>query len=168
MREKQTVYLETTIPSYLVAKPSRDVVVAGHQQITHDWWETRRNDFSLYVSEFVMDEIARGNPAMAARRFGVLAGVPVLEANDEIPKIAGALVMSGAIPRVAYVDATHLAVATIYGCDFLLTWNCRHLAAAQSRRIAERVLLSRGYVPPVVCTPVELMGARYGMERSDR
>lgn len=155
---KPKLYLETTIPSYLVAKPSRDLLVAAHQQITRDWWETRRGSFDMYASELVLQEARGGDPEFASRRLQLLAGIPILPLTGEIAEIAEQLTKDGPIPRKAAGDALHIAVATVYSCDYLLTWNCRHIANAELQRAIRRIIERRGYDVPALCTPEELMG----------
>jgi hypothetical protein len=154
-----TVYLETTIPSYLAALPSRDIVVAAHQEITRQWWWERREAFDVFVSELVALEAERGEPAVAAqRRLQFLKGIPRLGMTDEAHGLAGRLVDGGAIPFVARADALHIAVATAHGLDFLLTWNCRHIANAECRSRIVRICRQGGFEPPILCTPEELLG----------
>jgi predicted nucleic acid-binding protein len=155
---KAKVYIETTIPSYLAARRSRDPIVAAHQQLTRNWWEFRRSDFDLYVSEPVLEEVAAGDAPLARERVSLLANIPVLAMTSTIIEVAESLVAAGTIPRKAAVDALHIAVATAYGCEFLLTWNCRHIANAEIRRAAALVVSRRGFELPVICTPEELMG----------
>ena len=152
------IYLETTIPSYLVARPSRDLVTAAHQEITRLWWEKRRTDFALYVSEPVLKEAAAGNETMAQKRMELLASLPVLALTGEILELAESLVVEGPIPRKAAGDALHIAVATVYGCEYLLTWNCRHIANAEMMRVAARLMQRQGFELPSICTPEELLG----------
>jgi hypothetical protein len=155
---KAKLYLETTIPSYLVGWPSRDLLVAAHRQITRDWWESRRGEFDLCVSDFVIEEVAIGDAQLASQRLELLAGVPVLAASEEIMKLAEDLVTEGPIPSKAAIDAAHIAIATVYGCEYLLTWNCRHIANAELHRGIRRVVEKYGYEVPTLCTPEELMG----------
>lgn len=155
---KPKVYLETTIPSYLAARPSRDLLVAAHQQITRDWWEMRRGEFELCTSELVVQEVNKGDIAFAKRRLELLADIPVLTVNGEILRLAEDLIKKGPIPRKAVDDAGHIAIATVYGCEYLLTWNCRHIANAQLHRAIRRVVEQYRYDMPGLCTPEELMG----------
>jgi hypothetical protein len=157
---KAKLYLETTIPSYLVGWPSRDLLVAAHRQITRDWWESRRTEFDLCVSEFVIQEVGEGDAQLASRRLELLAGLPVLAASQEIMKLAQDLVTEGPIPSKAAIDATHIAIATVHRCEYLLTWNCRHIANAELHRGIRRVIVEYGYEMPTLCTPEELMGER--------
>jgi len=155
---KQRVYLETTIVSYLVARPSRDLILAAHQEVTREWWERRRKAFELYVSQFVADEAGRGDPEVAARRMECLRGVARLQVTDAAAVVARALVRAHALPEKGLEDALHIALAAVHGMDHLLTWNCRHIANAE-RMPAIRLALERsGYDPPTICTPDELMG----------
>jgi len=152
------VYIETTIPSYLASRPSRDLLVAAHQQLTRDWWEFRRPSFDLYISEPVLQEAAAGDQILAKRRLELLADIPVLPLTGGILRMAESLVTEGPIPRKAAGDALHIAVATEYGCDYLLTWNCRHIANAEIQRAARVVVSKQGFELPIICTPEELMG----------
>lgn len=118
---KPILYLETTIPSYLTGWPSRDLLAAAHQQVTRDWWESRRMEFDLYVSEFVLAEVRLGDAQLASGRLELLAGIPLLLVSDEILELAGELVAEGAIPQKAAQDAAHVAIASVYHCEYLLT-----------------------------------------------
>lgn len=131
---KAKVYVETTIPSYLAARPSRDLLVSAHQQITRDWWESRCSAFELYASELVLQEIGVGDALLANRRLELLADVPLLAFSSETLDLAEDLIAVGPIPRKAAGDAAHIAIATVYGCEYLLTWNCRHIANAELHR----------------------------------
>lgn len=126
------VYVETSVVSYLTAFPSRDIVVAAHQQITHAWWATK-DKFELYVSEAVLAEAGAGDPSAAARRLAIAAALPVLAISNEAADLAARLVEAGILPRKAFVDALHVAAAAVHGMEFLLTWNCSHIANARVR-----------------------------------
>jgi len=154
---KQRIYIETTIASYLVSRPSGDVRVAASQVTTIDWWEQRREAFDLFVSEFVLAEASLGDPPLADRRMEILRGIPELEATDEVRALGDALLVDGPIPTKARIDAYHIAVAAVHGIDFLLTWNCAHIANAAMRSDIEAVCRDYGFEPPVICTPQELM-----------
>jgi hypothetical protein len=155
---KAKVYIETTIPSYLVARPSRDLLIAAHQQVTRDWWESRRLTFDLYISEPVLEEAAAGDAVLAKKRLDLMANIPVLALTSGILKVADSLVAEKAIPRKAAGDALHIAIATGYACEYLLTWNCRHIANAEIQRTARLVVRRHGFELPAICTPEELMG----------
>jgi predicted nucleic acid-binding protein len=154
---KKRVYLETTIVSYLASRPSRDLVVAAHQEITREWWEKRRKAFAVYISQVVLDESSSGDREAAKRRFDLVASVPVLAVTEDVAELAERLIDDGPIPREAADDALHIAVAAVHGIDFLLTWNCKHLANAQFRGAVSQVLFQNGYASPIICTPEELM-----------
>ena len=154
----ESVYLETTFISYLVARPSRDVIVAAHQQTTHDWWDTRRKDFACNVSQVVIDEASAGDAAEIQKRLDVIRDLPVLEVTKSAESLARVIIASGVIPPRAVRDAAHIAVAAVHGIDFLLTWNCRHLANAQIMRRMQELGDQLSERMPVICTPEELMG----------
>jgi predicted nucleic acid-binding protein len=155
---KKRVYIETSIASYLTARPSRDLIQAARQQITNDWWEDRRSEFDLFISQYVLDEAEGGDVIAARRRLELLDGLPLLETTEEAMDLGESLITTGAIPKKAVTDALHVAIATVHEMNVLLTWNCTHLANAEMLGEVAKVLRSRGYEPPVICTPDELMG----------
>ncbi len=155
---KQRVYLETTIVSYLTARPSRDLIMAAHQEVTRQWWEKRRKGFDLQISQFVLNEAAGGDPVMVKERLALLKGLSQLPVTDEVIELGRALIADGMLPPRAGIDALHVAVASVHDTDVLLTWNCRHLANAELLRELGRYLRSKGYEIPVITTPDELMG----------
>src|SRR5229473_1491565 len=136
------VYIETSVVSYLTSRPSRDIVVAGHQQITHDWWETRRREFELVASHLVVQEAGTGDPVAARLRAEALGEIELLAANEDSYSLAKHLVDMGVLPRSAADDALHLAIAVTNGVEYLLTWNCKHLANATLRKEIEAVCRS--------------------------
>ena len=154
---KPTVYIETTIPSLLTAWPSRDVSIAGQQQTTRDWWNERRKKYELYVSVFVLDEISQGDATAAAARLAALEECQVLPYPPEAQALSAALLASRLIPAKAQTDAAHIATAAVHGMDFLLTWNCRHIANAAIVEKLRDICTKEGYSAPVICTPHELM-----------
>jgi len=155
----ESVYIETTVISYLAAQPSRDLLVAAHQQTTHDWWRDRRQGFECFVSQVVIDEVGAGDADAAAARTALLIEqLPVLEATEEAEQLTEAIVAQGAMPLRAVRDAVHVAVAAVNSVDYLLTWNCKHLANAQIMRKVALVCNSHGWSMPLICTPEELMG----------
>lgn len=155
----QRVYIETTVVSYLTARPSRDLIVAGHQQITHDWWDTRCRDYEFCVSQLVFQEAGNGDPQAAQERLAVLATMTLLEITEEAISLAEELVLAGALPAKAENDAVHIAVAAVHRVPYLLTWNCRHMANAVMRIQIEGVCASRAFKAPIICTPEEMMEA---------
>lgn len=162
---KQTVYIETSVISYQAARPSRDLIVAAHQQITQEWWAVR-DDWELYASRLVLSEAMRGDPSASSRRVQQLHGIPHLAMTPRIETLVVALIEVAALPEKAVEDAFHIALAAVHGMDFLLTWNCKHIANATKRGIIESVCEMAGYAMPVICTPEELLGGR-NVERSD-
>jgi hypothetical protein len=153
---KPKVYIETSVLSYLTAMPSRDIVVAAHQQITIEWW-ARRDGFSLYGSEAVLAEARHGDPMAAARRLAAAEELELVSAIPAAQELAQALVDAAAIPAKAAMDAVHVALATVHGLDFLMTWNCAHIANATMRPKIEAVCRAAGLRPPIICTPEELV-----------
>ena len=154
---KPTVYIETTIPSLLTAWPSRDVEVAGQQLATREWWETRREDFGLFVSPEVLSEAAQGDVEAARLRLEAIAALPVLAVTDDVEALTRRILATGLMPQRATRDAAHIAFASVYGMDFLLTWNCRHIHNAMISRRLAGVCTALGFTLPVLCTPRELM-----------
>ena len=153
---KPRLYLETTVVSYLAASQSRDIVVAAHQQLTREWWQTR-DRFELFVSQAVVDEVSRGDADVAARRVALLAQIPVLVLGDQVSELAKQLLRSHAVPAKANLDAVHIAVAAVNHLNYLLTWNCTHIANAAIRGKIEQTCQSAGLLVPIICTPEELM-----------
>jgi predicted nucleic acid-binding protein len=150
------VYLETSVISYLTAWPSRDLVKAAHQEITREWWSTRTR-FDLFVSQIVLQEVSSGDPQAVRLRLESIAGVPVLSVSEAAGALAQRLVAEGSLPAKAAVDALHIAIAAVNGVDYLVTWNCTHIANAAMRHKIEAICRRSGYEPVVLCTPEELM-----------
>lgn len=157
MPMKQTVYLETSVLSYLTGRPSRDLVNAARQQITREWWESCRSKFSLHVSQPVVFEASSGDPEAAAKRLAVIKKIPLLEVTLEASELAEFLVKETPLPEKADVDALHIAVACVHQLDFILTWNFRHIANAGIRSRLEELAVRKGLKLPVICTPEELL-----------
>src|SRR5438309_791733 len=149
----RTVYIETTIVSYLTAWPSRDLIRAAHQQITREWWEQRRPEYDLYISQSVVEEASSGDPIAATERLEVLSGIPLLAVNQEVIQFARRLASNVSLPARAAVDSLHIACAAVHGMEYLLTWNCRHIANATLRTPIEHVCRESGYGAPIICTP---------------
>ena len=151
------VYLETSIISYLTAKPSRTIVGAAHQQLTRLWWETR-SEYDIVVSQSVWKECAAGDAAAAQRRLDCLNGIPILAITIEMVELAQALVAESIVPKKALEDALHISIATLHGIDFLLTWNCRHIANLVIQEKIAAYLEQCGLFLPIICTPEVLLG----------
>lgn len=151
------VYVETTVVSYLTALPSRDLVTAAHQQITREWWETRRTEFDLFVSQAVTQEASAGDSEAAGRRLAVLEELALVEVTEAAVSFAAEFVQQIPLPEQAALDALHIAIAVVNGMHYLLTWNCRHIANAALRTRISSICHARGYETPVICTPEELL-----------
>lgn len=155
---KPGVYLETTIVSYLTARPSRDLIIAAHQELTREWWENKRTDFDLYVAQLVIQEASAGDAEAARKRLEILDLLPLLVVTPAAIALARALTTRGPLPKKAGADALHIAVAAVHGIDYLLTWNCKHIANAQMQTAVAAKCRAAGFEPPVICTPEELLG----------
>ena len=154
---KPRVYLETTVISYLTARPSRDLRTAAHQHATQEWWRERRSEFNLYASQLVFEEAGQGDKAAALERLQILADVTLLAVTEEALTLAETIIGRGVMPAQAAVDAAHIAVATANAMEYLLTWNLKHIANAAVRGRVEALCRHEGYEPPVICTPEELL-----------
>ena len=154
---KPSVYIETTIPSYLTAWRSPELVMAANQEATRSWWDTSRPKFDIFISALVLDEASSGDPAAAQRRMEIIREIPALDVSELAEELAVRLLAASALPEKAKADALHIAIATVHGIDYLLTWNCKHIANATMRLKIESICRSSGYEPPIICTPLELM-----------
>jgi predicted nucleic acid-binding protein len=155
---KQKVYIETSTVSYLIARPSRDLIIAANQQVTREWWNNHRSEFDLYISQVVLKEAGEGDKEAAQQRLEALQGIPLLELKTEALSLANRFVRDKALPKKASDDALHIAVASIYGIDDLVTWNCKHIANAVIQKSIARITTEQGYKLPIICTPYELIG----------
>jgi predicted nucleic acid-binding protein len=156
---KPTVYIETTIVSYLTAWPSRDMMRLIHESLTQKWWADERSSFDLCISQVVVDEISRGDPVAAADRLKAVEKIRLLPLNEDIARLAGELAKALAIPARAKSDAAHLAAAAFHEVSYLLTWNCRHLANAVFADRIEQTCQNAGYNAPRIVTPQQLLPA---------
>ena len=154
----ETVYIETSILGYLTARSSRDIVVAANIEITREWWDTRRGDFQLYSSQAVVKETSQGDAQIASQRLAIIRDLALLDLNQSVIDLAEQLLGRSNLPAKADVDAIHIAAATVHGMDYLLTWNCKHIANAQIQRKLAEISLDFGYELPILCTPYELLG----------
>lgn len=155
---KPSVYIETSVISYLTGKISRDIIVASHQQITNEWWSERQSEFDIYISQLVVQEASGGDHLAAQKRLKALEVLPLLEMNQQIAKLSQVLVNAKVVPEKAVEDSVHIAIATIHKINYLLTWNCKHIANAEMRTSIYRVCKESGYTAPIICTPEELLG----------
>jgi predicted nucleic acid-binding protein len=154
-----TVYIDTSIVSYLAGRPSRDLLIAACQQATRDWWQDQRKRYTLFTSQLVIAEAAGGEPEAAQKRLAYLEGIPKLVLTTEVRELARALVERGALPPKAEADALHIAVAAVHHVDLLLTWNCRHIDNPSTKPMVRSVCMSAGYPCPEICTPIEVLEA---------
>ena len=155
---KPKVYLETSFVSYLSGRLSEDLTTLQRQLSSQRWWEQERHKFDLVVSQTVHEECLRGNEQAVQGRSAILQETTLLPLTREILEVAKRLVFPGPFPRKAEADALHVAAATVYGCEFLLTWNFKHINNAQMKRDASRIIEDYGYQSATICTPEELMG----------
>ena len=154
---KPRLYIETTIPSYLVARPNPNLRLAADQLTTHEWWDEHRHEYELYTSQVVLAEAARGDEVFAKARCAKLVGVPILFPTTDSEALADRLLRDQIIPAIASDDANHVAIAAATGMEFLLTWNCRHINNHRIRARIERACAAAGMICPDICTPSELM-----------
>ncbi len=154
---KPRVYVETSVISYLTARPSRDLIMAAHQEVTREWWQNQSGAFDLYYSEAVRNEAAMGSEDAAALRLQALLDLKLLEIPSQALELANALVIATALPAKAQVDALHIAIAAYEKMDFVLTWNFKHIANAQSALKVREVCAGFGLQCPVLCSPLELL-----------
>ena len=154
---KPRVYLETSVVSYLVGRLSRDVVVLGNQQLTREWWVNRRAEYDLFVSQVVVAEAAIGDTELARQPLAICEDLRSLAVTDEAERLAPLLLKAAGMASNAETDGLHIAVAAVHGQDYLLSWNCSHIANAKIRRAIDKQCRASGYEPPVICTPQELI-----------
>jgi len=153
----KSVYIETSVVSYLTGRPSRDLLITACQQATREWWQTRRCHYELFTSQLVVTEAAAGDPEMSKKRIDHLKDIPELQITTEVRDLAKALVEHGAMPHKAEADALHVAVAAVHQVDLLLTWNCRHIDNPATKPLARSVCIHAGYSCPEICTPIEIL-----------
>ena len=158
---KRKAYIETSVISYLTARPSRDLVIAAHQEVTREWWRDAGARLSLVASALVVKEANSGDPVAARARLDVLENVELLGVLPNAEDLSKALVEQGAVPRESGEDAAHIAIAATNGVDFLVTWNFRHIANAEKRSLIEDTCHQAGYDPPAICSPNELLGVNH-------
>ncbi len=153
---KPTVYIETSVVSYLTARPSNDLRVAACQNITFDWWEKQRENFELYISEFVIIEASRGDKNAAELRLAALDTLTQLKITEKTKILAKKFIAEEALPIKAEMDAFHVATAVTNGIEYLLTWNCSHIANAIMYPKINQICRLSGFEPTIICTPSEL------------
>ena len=154
---KPSLYVETSVVSYLTARPSRDLITAARQQLTALWWSSRRSAYDLFVSPLVLEEAELGDTSAAAARLAVLEDLALVSPSLEADSLAEALMRETPLPEKAAADAVHIAAATTAGAEYLLTWNFKHIANPTLREHIDRVCRRSGYRPPTLCTPEDLL-----------
>jgi len=155
---KETVYIETSVVSYFTSKPCRDLVIAGRQEITREKWPKILEFFEVYISALVLQEAEQGDTEAAQKRLNVMTSLPVLAITGEVEKLASILISEGPIPDKNPEDALHIAIATVNGIDYLLTWNFAHINNAQMKSKITSIVEKHGYRCPIICSPEELLG----------
>ncbi|HEX5720573.1 MAG TPA: type II toxin-antitoxin system VapC family toxin [Thermoanaerobaculia bacterium] len=152
------LYLETSVVSYLTARPATDIITAAHQLLTARWWSLRRQEFEILTSELVLEEAKRGDPEAAAKRLAAIEGIPLLGVTPAASELAGSIVRAHLLPAKAFPDALHIALASVHAVEYLLTWNCSHIANAELLPRVTDLVEEAGFNMPFVCTPEELLG----------
>ncbi len=150
------VYIESSVISYITAKPSRDLIVLARQALTIEWWESKRNKYEIYISELVLQEIASGDPVAAQKRLDVVSDVQNLEITLAAKELANILISEGAVPKNSLEDALHISTVAVQGVEYLLTWNFKHINNASTRSKITHVIENFGYISPILCSPEEL------------
>lgn len=155
---KQSVYIESSVVSYYANEISSDLKVAAEQRITREWWRQVLPRLEAYISPFVIGEIEDGRPLDAKARLEVVRGVKVLPVTDSVHELAAIYIRKLSLPKDDHIDAFHLAVTAIHELDFLVSWNCKHIANAFKFPLIRKINVGMGYRVPTICTPRELMG----------
>ena len=151
-----TVYVESSVISYLASRPSRDLVTAARQTITLEWWEERRRQYEVHISTLVEEEISRGDSSAAKRRLAYVAEIPALEVTAQANTLAKDLLKQRAVPKNSAEDALHIGIAAATGMEYLLTWNFKNINNAETKTMIAKVIEAHGFVSPVLCSPEEL------------
>jgi predicted nucleic acid-binding protein len=154
---KESVYIETSIISYLCSRPSRDLVIAANQEVTREWWDQRRGMYDLYISDYVISEIAAGDESAASRRLALVDGIPLLDANDEVIRLTEDIMRSLKLPSQLEADMEHVAIASVHGMDYVLTLNMTHIANPHWQALLEKAITDGGYNMPLMCVPQALL-----------
>jgi hypothetical protein len=155
--KKPTIYIETSIAGYLAGRQSRDLFTLARQEMTLLWWETHRNDYNLFTSEITLFEARKGDPDAAVRRMNYLQAIPLLEYSLKIEQLASLYMVHLNYPEKAVLDAFHLAFSVQAGLDFLLTWNCTHLANEFFQRKLVKLNNEHSLKTPLIVTPEDLI-----------
>jgi hypothetical protein len=154
---KKRVYIETTVVSYFTARPSRDIIMAGHQKTTRDFWPELTDKYETYISALVYEEAGKGDPDQAAKRLTAIRVFPMLDIDEDARLLAERIIAERGIPDNYPEDALHIGVAAVNGMDVLLTWNFAHMNNPFTRRAIRRIVEQAGYLCPEICSPQELL-----------
>ncbi|MDY6782274.1 MAG: type II toxin-antitoxin system VapC family toxin [Cyanobacteriota bacterium] len=154
----ETLYIETSILGYLTARSTKNLILAASIELTRDWWNNYRSSFDLFASQLVRDEASLGDSEIAVQRLDILQNVPFLEPTDAARELVIQFLARSNLPEKATNDAAHIAIATVHGMDYLLTWNCKHIANALIQKKLAQICADFEYELPTICTPYELMG----------
>ena len=152
-----TVYVETTVVGHIAARQQSDIIVAARQLSSRRWWDIRER-FRLVVSQIVVDECSAGDSFAASERLQLIDGIQVLAVSADARQLADELMTKHGIPETEPRDALHIAISAVNGIQYLLTWNFRHIANAETRATIEQICRDCGYAPPSICSPDELLG----------
>jgi hypothetical protein len=158
---RTSVYIETSVISYYTNRVSKDLVIAARQKLTRTWWNNYFNKAEVYISNLVIEEAQAGDTDAAQRRLNAIAGVPVLELNEQALNLAGLLATKGPIPEAFFDDALHIAIAAVNGIHFILTWNFHHINNPHIRSKIVKIVQNFGYKCPIICSPDEFMEGLY-------
>ena len=150
-------YIESSVPSFYVARPSRQLAIVAKQQATKDWWDGGCSGLDLVTSLETLDEIAKGDSEKAQERLDLVSAMPILEVTEDVADLADELVESGIVPKRAASDAIHIAVASVHAVEFLVTWNFRHIANPFLRERIRNLVTEKGFRMPTMCSPEELL-----------
>ena len=154
---KPSVYLESTVVSYLVARPSSNPVLAARQKASRQLWENYADRFEFVTSHIVHNEIRQGNAGAARQRLEAVTLLRILETPPEVDTLAQKLLDSGAVPRNSLPDAQHIAIATVHNVEYLVSWNHRHIVNENKREHIEQICQEAGFQLTTICTPTQLM-----------
>lgn len=154
---KKKLYVETTVVSYLTARPSRDLVIAGHQEATRELWPKLSGEYESFISALVFEEAGRGDAVVAAKRLEALKPFVMLDVDDEALMLAEKIIAGRGIPQEYPEDALHIALAAVNGVDVIITWNFAHLNNPFTRVMVRQIVENEGYQCPEICSPEEVL-----------
>jgi predicted nucleic acid-binding protein len=158
---KPSIYVETSIISYIVARPSRDIVTAARQTLTEEWWQENISKYKIHISTLVLDEASKGNRKLANKRLELIENFPILDVNNKVEHLANLLITQKKVPENSVEDAFHIAIAAVHGMDYLLTWNFKHINNIEMKTKIYRTIARSGLKSPIICSLEELGGLDY-------